>query len=154
MAEQKYNITPKMGRLIVVKNQNRKPTAKDEYISLKVENLNGGTERYVSFTQCDLDKCPIIDSVDLKKYIVEGIDTSKNASDVLDALKAGRIYPAKDKYNRVFSLIKTMCYNPETDNWYILIIRVCTSRMDRITKRDAANPEDRATVSWYYNMFD
>lgn len=51
-------LTPKMGRLVRVENQNPRRLANPEYLSSKIE-LEDGTERYALFTDAEVRKACI-----------------------------------------------------------------------------------------------
>lgn len=55
MAEKLDDVTVKMGRLIRVKNLRKHPVAKDEYVSVFVEDFDGKNERCLLFTKKEID---------------------------------------------------------------------------------------------------
>lgn len=170
MAKLLYDITPKMGRVIPVVNLKKKWNEIGEYLSLKIEDQDGGNERYIMFTVNEYDTCPIVDSIDLPafKFNDEDVEKYKLCKEehagrigkrMLEEMKSGRLYRTvvKDevtKKDRVAYLVETDVYSPSKKEFFKIIIRISPSKLKSATARATRNPEDIAVVSWFQDLCD
>lgn len=119
-----------LGQLIRVTNLNKKLHENDIYVSLHVEDEDGGNERCILFTE------------------VETADMQKISANFLKDLKYGRIYSCvigKHKTN----IVKVKNYN-ETD----LYFRLSNSQLLRAEKRALRNQEDLTEKSLWTDLLD
>ena len=170
MAKMLYDITPKMGRVIPVENLKKKWNEVVEYLSLKIEDEDGGKERYIMFTVNEYDTCPIVDSIDLPKFKFDDKDIERYKTckeehagrigkNMLEEMKSGRLYrtivqDTITKQDRVAYLIETDVYSPSRKEFFKIVIRISPTKLKSATARAKRNPEDIAVVSWFQDLCD
>lgn len=133
MAELIDNVEVKLGRAIRVKNLDPRKGEAEVYIALQVEDLNGKNERCVLFTEHELDLCPVLD--------------------ITWDLVPGRLYPYADNQYTGY-IVKTFTYSKTRDEWYIVVRRISTHRLEVADERAMKNPEDLTHKSWLVDWLD
>lgn len=133
MAELIDNVEVKLGRAICVKNLDPRKGEAKIYIALQVEDLNGKNERCVLFTEHELDLCPVLD--------------------ITWDLVPGRLYPYADNQYTGY-IVKTLIYSKTRDEWYVVVRRISTHRLEVADDRAMKNPEDLTHKSWLVDWLD
>lgn len=164
MAELLKDITPKMGRVIPVKNIKPIGNAAKQYSCIKIEDNNGRNERYLLITPTEGSNYRIVDVGELSRYTL--FKDFSNNRDKLDAMKAGRLYPVlkhfKNGNTRPVTLIKLKyfiereIYKTHLDDTdgYDVVIELPTRVLKRAEYRATRNPEDLALVGFWRNLID
>lgn len=133
MAELIDNVEVKLGRAIRVRNLDPRKGEAENYIALQVEDLDGENERCILFTEHELDLCPVLD--------------------ITWDLVPGRLYPYADNQYTGY-IVKTFTYSKTRDEWYIVVRRISTHRLEVADERAMKNPEDLTHKSWLVDWLD
>lgn len=133
MAEMIDDVEVKLGRAIRVKNLDPRKGEAEVYIALQVEDLNGKNERCILFTEHELNLCPVLD--------------------ITWDLVPGRLYPYADNQYTGY-IVKTFTYSKTRDEWYIVVRRISTHRLEVADERAMKNPEDLTHKSWLVDWLD
>lgn len=160
MAKKLIDVTVKMGRVIPVENLNRKWNENAIYYSLRIEDENGGNERYGLFTEYDMKKCPSVAHL-LSTFTFMNSNIQRYAAPVdrLDAMKLGRIYKVVvyDKIAKIrkqANVVAIAIYNEATKTFKTKVIRLAASRLKRVEARYKRDPGDAAIVGWWQDLLD
>lgn len=133
MAEMIDEVEVKLGRAIRVKNLDPRKGEAEVYIALQVEDLNGKNERCILFTERELELCPVLD--------------------ITWDLVPGRLYPYADNQYTGY-IVKTLIYSKTRDEWYVVVRRISTHRLEVADERAMKNPEDLTHKSWLVDWLD
>ena len=122
----------KLGQFVKIENKSRKKAENKSYIAIQVEDVDGGNERCILFTEIELTDATNVSSSNW---------FSSN-------LKPGRIYPmiiGKQK----FYIIKIFNKNEEEK-----ILKLTRSLLLKGERRAVKNPEDLTKKSFLRDLFD
>ena len=139
MAKQLNNVSVKMGTVIPVDNQDRKPTANSIYYALKVEDVTGRNEEWLLFTERELYE------VLPEMTMWEGFQSGKK----------GRLFPCyrQDRMPQYITMIERPARNDV--NVYVTVAVKISERQIRVARHRAlTNREDIPEQSWISDMLD
>ena len=125
------NTDVKMGNLILVKNTQRKPTENEEYVSLHVEDEDGGNERCLLFTKIEISDMEKIGS----KFLMEN-------------MKNGRLY----KF--MISGCETNLVKVRYQDGVQMIFRISNTQLEKADFRRIKNPEDLTEKGFWEDLKD
>lgn len=131
MAKKLDNLKTVMGQMMRVANTNKKPSENDKYVSIHVEDANGGNERCLLFTEIQMS--------DMEKVTMPQI---------VDGMKYGRIYPVEIDKQQTY-LVRAK--NARGDN---VILRLSKTQLADADSRRIRNPEDLLKKGFITDMFD
>ena len=161
MAKKLINVTAKMGRLIPVQNLNKKWNEGETYNSVKIENDDGKTERYLLLTKSEINRCKFVTTSELPKFTFfsdDNVEEKKpSGGKMFDQMKSGRLYVTKIESNKLRGSITSYLLALdiyENKKFEKIVIRIPMSVIKRATARAQRNPEDIATVGWFHDLLD
>ena len=131
------NLTVKLGEVIPVTNQERKPSEAEVYLAMHVEDADAKGDRCVLFTQREFDALSMIDS-----------------KDFAELLAPGRLYKMTRHDGQITYIVRTRVYYPNTKEWYIVIKRISEHALRKAEARAAANQEDQTKRNWFNRLLD
>lgn len=116
MAEQLDREKVRMGNMILMRNEKRRTNENSEYFALKVENEDGGRERWLLLTRTECARL------------------ARFSGSLVNAMKPGRLYAACDRRGPLYLV--------RIGNWKESAVRISTYWLARMEARARKNPED------------
>jgi len=130
-AKQLDNNPVKMGQMLSVENQLKKPTANSKYVALHVEDEKGDNERCLLFTEIEL--------ADMEKIVLNFAQ---------EDMVMGRIYPV------VIGGKDTNLVKVKNGSGTEMILRLSPSQLKVAEARRERNPEDLPKKGFLTDLLD